>query len=276
MSRTLTSRIALGAVLAMLAAAPVLAQQETPAAPAAPAQSSQQQAVTLPEALQGAGLTDVTSKPMRRGDGTRIQGTLPDGNKIDAMLDASGTLRGLRSQSEAALPAALTGGLLPQAVRDNPIFGELTQLQGIFVGERGIKLAGIDAQKNRVHAAFAPDGTLVRFGRGDDEGRGFGRGMDGDHGHDGKGRGGKHGDRDGKRRGHDDDDHRRGDRRDDSARQPVDEAALRQTLSDDGYTRIGAIDRNGPRLAVEATNPEGEAVTLELTAKGELMRETAR
>ena len=54
------------------------------------------------------------------------------------------------------------------------------------------------------------------------------------------------------------------------------EAALRQTLSDDGYTRIGAIDRNGPRLAVEATNPEGEAVTLELTAKGELMRETAR
>ena len=68
----------------------------------------------------------------------------------------------------------------------------------------------------------------------------------------------------------------RGDRRDDSARQPVDEAALRQTLSDDGYTRIGAIDRNGPRLAVEATNPEGEAVTLELTAKGELMRETAR
>lgn len=205
MSRKLTNPIALSALLAVLAA-PLMAQDAAPAptTPAAPSAEAQAQTVTLPQILKDAGLTDVTSKQMRHG-GTRILGTLPDGQKIGAMLAEDGTLRGIRAMDEATvLPQALVDQLVPQAVRDNAVFGQLGKLGAVFNGERGVMVAGTDAQGNDVRAAFAQDGTLVRFGRGDDmnfgkdEGQHFGKG-------EGKDRDGKHrhfgrkGDRDGDR-----------------------------------------------------------------------------
>lgn len=269
MSSKLTTSIALTALLSVLAAAPVLAQQ---AAPEAPAQSAPQEApaatVTLPQALQEAGLTDVTSSPMRRGGGTRINGTLPDGTKIGAFVDASGALRGLRGQDDAALPAALVEALVPQNIRENPIYDQLGQLRGIFVNQDGIMLAGADAQDNRVRAAFSQDGTLIRFGRG--EGgmrRGFGEHRDKAEGR--RGWKGDKGDRD--RRGFRQErwEERQGFR-------AIDEAALRQSLTDGGYSDVGTITRMGPRIAVEAVNPEGEAVSVELDPKGEVLREINR
>jgi len=165
MSRKLSTSIALSALLAAFSA-PVIAQ-ETPAAPPA---AEAQAAVTLPQALADAGLSDVTSKRGPRGT-TRVQGKLSDGTQIDAMLDDKGELRGVRARGDATLPQALTDQLVPQAVRDSAVFGELGQLQAVFSGERGVMLAGQDGDKNKVRAAFTQDGTLMRFGRGDGERR---------------------------------------------------------------------------------------------------------
>lgn len=274
MSRKLTSSIALTAFLAALTAAPAFAQQSAPEAPAA--QSAPAEAA-LPQLLRDAGLSDVTREPMRRG-GSRITGKLPDGTVIGAYVDAGGALRGLRNQAEAALPADLIAALVPQNVRDNPIYGEISQLRGVYVSEKGVKLAGIDAQDNRLHAAFAEDGTLVRFGRGDDDRRdmgkkrGEGRYHGDDMGRDDK----KHDGRKWRERGGD---HRgmKGEHgKRDAAAAPIDEAALRQSLTENGYSDIGTIARQGPRLVAEAVNPEGEAVALELNPGGEVLREINR
>ena len=301
MSRKLTTSIALSAFLAVLAA-PVLAQDAAPAAPQATAEAPAQ-TVTLPQILKDAGLTDVTSDQMRRG-GTRIRGTLPDGAKIGAMLAEDGTLRGLRAQDEStALPSALVDQLVPQAVRDNAVYGQIDKLGAVFTGERGVMLAGKDAQGNDLRAAFAQDGTLIRFGRGDD--MHFGKGGDKDH--DGKrghhGRRGGHDDDHGWRGKHDGDrDGRRGpppgdmppppapDRQgaapmpsvDGEMRQgaaaplSVDPGEMRMALTEAGYSAIGEITQHGPRVLAMAINPEGEPVAVELDPQGEVLREINR
>lgn len=271
MSRTFRTPITLAAVLALLAG-PALAQETTPATPATPPAAAAQAPVALPKALQDAGLSDVTTKRGPR-DGSRIQGKLPDGTLIDAMLDRDGQLRGVKAQGEAALPQALVAQLVPQAVRDNAVFAELGSLRAVFTGERGVMLAGQDAEKNRVHAAFAQDGTLLRFGRGDDEARDR---KDRKHEH-----GKRHDDRKGDRKGDRDHDKRdkRGDARPaapDRQGAVIDEGALRQALTSAGYTGLGAISQDGPRVTAEATNPEGEAVLVELNPQGGVVRETAR
>lgn len=287
MSRKLSTSIALSALLAALSA-PVLAQ-ETPAVPPA---AQAQAPVDLPQALKDAGLSDVTSKRGQRG-ATRIDGTLPDGTQIDAMLDDKGQLRGLRARGEATLPKALTDQLVPQAVRDSAVFGELGDLKAVFTGERGVMLAGQDGEKNKLRAAFTQDGTLMRFGRGDaDRGDGWQGKRPGDH----RDKGRAH-------RGHDRrDDHRgrdhrpRGDRgpgRDmppaGAAPQPpaadapqrqgalaptqLDPGEVRMALTAAGYSRIGEITQDGPRIMAQAINPEGEPVKVELSPKGQVKRE---
>jgi len=283
MSRTFRTPLALTAVLALLAG-PVLAQDAAPAAPtppAAEAQAAQTQAPALPKVLQDAGLTDVTTKRGPRG-GSRVEGKLPDGSQIQAMLTAEGTLRGVKAQGDAALPQALVEQLVPQAVRDNAVFAELGSLRAVFTSERGVMLAGQDAEKNRIRAAFAEDGTLLRFGRGDDD-------------HDRKDRGRDHGKRHDDRRGDRDRDHDRdwGGKRDHDRREgrgpdaprPAGDAperaavapeALRQALTSAGYTRLGEIAQDGPRITAQAHNPEGEPVLLELNPQGRVLREIAR
>ncbi|ABL69418.1 hypothetical protein [Paracoccus denitrificans] len=292
MSRKLSTSIALSALLAVLGA-PVLAQ-DTPAAP--PPAAEAPAPVVLPQALQDAGLSDVTSKRGPRG-ATRIEGKLPDGTQIDAMLDAKGQLRGLRARGDAALPQALIDQLVPQAVRDSAVFGELGTLKAVFTGERGVMLAGQDADGNKLRAAFAQDGTLLRFGRGD-------------AGRDGERHGKRQDDRRDKgyhHRGHDKrDGHRgwhhgpRGDRSGEKGAPPpagaapeapaadapqrqgalsptrLDRGEVRMALTSAGYSRIGEILQDGPRVVAQAVNPEGEPVAVELNPKGQVMREINR
>ena len=55
-----------------------------------------------------------------------------------------------------------------------------------------------------------------------------------------------------------------------------DTAAANQRLSEAGYTTLGLLRQQGPRVLLDATNPQGEAVTLELDRGGEVLRESAR
>ncbi|MFC3568195.1 hypothetical protein [Paracoccus simplex] len=310
MSRTFPTSIALSALLAVLAA-PAMAQDTAPAPqpPAAAGVQAETQAETqaeapLPKALQDAGLTDVTRKRGPHG-GTRIEAKLPDGSRIGVMLDDKGQLRGLRAKGEAALPRALVEQLVPQAVRDSAVYAELGTLKAVFSGQRGVMLAGQDGDRNKVRAAFAEDGTLLRFGRGDDDRPGF---RDRDARHDRKG--------DHHRRHHRDDDrgwHRegrgegqgegrgedRGPGRDlpppprvapegqapaDAPQrqgavapaQPLGRGAVGAALTATGYSGLGEITQDGRRILAQAVNPEGEPVSLEMNAQGRVMREINR
>jgi len=278
MSRKLSTSIAVSALLAVLAA-PVLAQEAQPTQPPA---AEAQAPVTLPKVLQDAGLTDVKSKRGPRGS-SRVEGKLADGTQIDAMLDDKGELRGLRARGEAVLPETLTTQLVPQSVRDNAVFGELGKLKAVFSGERGVALAGQDDEGNKIRAAFAQDGTLLRFGRGEAERDKGWHGKRHHHhwkgGHDRHrgdwgpgprhGRGGPEGDMPPPPPPAGDAPERQG------ALSPeqINHDGLRRELASAGYSRIGEIMQDGPRLAARAVNPEGEPVTVELSPKGEVMRE---
>lgn len=347
MSRTFRNSAAL--IVASLAlSAPVLAQTAapapvaTPAAPAAPAPAApapaqaapaapavatpapaapgaatpaapQAAAAALPAALTDLGITDATLSEGRKGQ--KVQGTLPGGAAFQAMLDGD-KIRMLRvTDDSAVLPEDIARRLIPEPVRNAPIFAEFTRLQGLAQGDEGVMLFGADAEGQGVRAGFSPDGTLQKFGRGDmdhgDRGRGKGhdKGKRGDHGDNGKdrgemrqdGRGGKGPQRDGDRTGPGGNGPRDGAAgmgRGDGAggqgqgqgqgagqggqggqgqgRAALDDAAVQSILTDGGYTQLGAITRNGPRVEAEAVNPEGEAVTVTINPRGVVVRELAR
>lgn len=334
MSRTFRNSAAL--IVASLAlSAPVLAQTAAPApvatpaapsasapaapapaqaAPAAPAVATpaapQAAAAALPAALTDLGITDATLSEGRKGQ--KVQGTLPGGAAFQAMLDGD-KIRMLRVTDDAAvLPEDIARRLIPEPVRNAPIFAEFTRLQGLAQGDEGVMLFGADAEGQGVRAGFSPDGTLQKFGRGDmdhgDRGRGKGhdKGKRGDHGDNGKdrgemrqdGRGGKGPQRDGDRMGPGGNGPRDGAAgmgRGDGAggqgqgqeqgagqggqgqgRAALDDAAVQSILTDGGYTQLGAITRNGPRVEAEAVNPEGEAVTVTINPRGVVVRELAR
>mgnify|MGYP001545994475 CR=1 FL=1 len=276
MSRTFSTRVAMGALMLALTG-PVLAQQTAPAATgtgAAPEQT--QPAIPLPKILQDARLSDVTQKTGPRGD-SRIRGTLPEGVQIEAMVDPEGELRGVRARDDAALPPALVAQLVPQAVRDNAIAAEIGRVQAVFSDPRGVMLAGRDAADNKVRAGFSLDGSLLRFARGEVEGPGFReeKGPRHDHRH-GKGR---HGDRwadeDGPGAPPPPADAETG-----AAPAPqdavIDQGKVRAALTAAGYTSVGEITQDGPRTMAQAVNPEGETVTVELNPEGEVLREVNR
>lgn len=334
MSRTFRNSAAL--IVASLAlSAPVLAQTAapapvaTPAAPAAPAPAApapaqaapaapavatpaapQAAAAALPAVLTDLGITDATLSEGRKGQ--KVQGTLPGGAAFQAMLDGD-KIRMLRvTDDSAVLPDDIARRLIPEPVRNAPIFAEFTRLQGLAQGDEGVMLFGADAEGQGVRAGFSPDGTLQKFGRGDmdhgDRGRGKGhdKGKRGDHGDNGKdrgemrqdGRGGKGPQRDGDRMGPGGNGPRDGATgmgRGDGAggqgqgqgqgvgqggqgqgRAALDDAAVQSILTDGGYTQLGAITRNGPRVEAEAVNPEGEAVTVTINPRGVVVRELAR
>lgn len=334
MSRTFRNSAAL--IVASLAlSAPVLAQTAapapvaTPAAPAAPALAApapaqaapaapavatpaapQAAAAALPAALTDLGITDATLSEGRKGQ--KVQGTLPGGAAFQAMLDGD-QIRMLRvTDDSAVLPEDIARRLIPEPVRNAPIFAEFTRLQGLAQGDEGVMLFGADAEGQGVRAGFSPDGTLQKFGRGDmdhgDRGRGKGhdKGKRGDHGDNGKDRGEKRQDgrgekgpqRDGDRMGPGGNGPRDGAAgmgRGDGAggqgqgqeqgagqggqgqgRAALDDAAVQSILTDGGYTQLGAITRNGPRVEAEAVNPEGEAVTVTINPRGVVVRELAR
>ncbi|WP_134681322.1 hypothetical protein [Paracoccus ravus] len=276
MSRNFTSSVAAAAMMALLAGS---AFAQTPAAPETnPPRAAAQAPVALPQVLADAGLTDVTRKETRRGE--RINGKLADGTVINAMLNAQGVLAGLRAEGDALLPASITDALIPQAVRSQPIFAEITGLNAVFMGEQGVMLSGTDAQKNPLRAAFAEDGTLMRFGRGE---MGRDRGPDRKHGGRDGGREahGKHGDHDGMkhpRRGDRAEGHgpRGDDMRREAGEMPLGADEVRASLTEAGYTEIGQILQQGPITIAQVTNPEGERVLVELDPAGQVVRELNR
>lgn len=243
------------------ATAPAQTPAQTPAAPetAAP--------VALPQLLQDLALGDLSTRTDRRG-GLRVSGKLADGNTLKAMVDNAengGALRGAIVEGEGALPQSLSDALIPQAVRDQQIFGQFATISGAFSGERGVMVMGKAADGEGLRAGFSADGTLMRFGRGGDMGPGGGDHGKWDHGDR---RGGKHGDNDRHGRRGDRPEHRRGAALSDEA------AAAAATAA--GYTAPGTVTREGPRTLIQATNPQGESVLLELGPKGDVVRETAQ
>ncbi|WP_112875130.1 hypothetical protein [Paracoccus endophyticus] len=290
------------AVTASLMAAPLAAQTAAPGAPAAQPTApvvtapetlaaSPAPAAALPQALTDLGITDATVSAGKRG-GQRVRGTLPGGAAFQGALDDQGVLRMLRATGDgAALPADVIAQLVPQAIRNAPVFAEVAQIAGVARGEQGVMVFGSDSTGQPVRAAFSADGTLQRFGRGDDDrARPLMRGDDDDrgpghgHGH-GKDRREDHGRERGRPGDDDRSDWRRGEGRDRPAMgqpgmgqppQPLTDDAVRSALADAGYTQPGAIAKDGPRTTVEATNPEGEPVTVTVNPRGIIVREEAR
>lgn len=292
MSRTfLKGSIAAIALTSVLGTA-VLAQDAAPAAPADTAATVQAPtAETLPAPLAALNLTDVEIDATRRG-GWKVEGDLPAGGEIDAFIDPTGTLRMVEADDDAALPQSVIDAMLPQAVRDNALLGEISVIGKLGVMDDMVMIAGRDADGEAVRAGFAQDGSLMRFGRGDDDHRGMrreGRGGEGRGGDDHARRGGDHGERHGDghgKRGGDRDGARRGGGDGPSGQQrgdmggdrpaPISPDAAQQALEAAGYTDIANITRRAAGVTAEAVNQAGEAVTVRVNPKGEVVRETAR
>ncbi|WP_157935845.1 hypothetical protein [Paracoccus zhejiangensis] len=250
------------------------ATSPAPAAPAAPVEITED---NLPDLLKSLNLQNIDIDRDRRS--VEVEGDLADGTQIEAHLDRQGQLRKIEADDDAALPAAVIEALIPEAVRNAEMYGQFANINEIGLPPadapmKGVMIEGADANGEELRALFAEDGTLTRFGRGDDD-----RGPRGERHGD---RGGKHGDHG--KRGHDmrggpDGGRDGGPDRAGMGGQPpapLDEAAVTTTLTEAGYAELGAITRDGPRTLVEAVNAAGETVTVELSPRGEVVRETAR
>lgn len=253
----------------------------------APAQAAQGVRAGLPPALAGLGLTDVQIREGRKG--SKVTAMLGD-VAVQAMFGRDDGVMLHSADEDAALPAAAVDALVPQAARANPVFAQIAAVGMIGLRDGAVMVGGVDADGQPVRAGFGPDGTLLRFGRGDEMrgGRG-GKGMQGERGgHGGKGMRGDDAMRGGKAmRGGGDCDGPRGGQamRGQGAMAgqsgamrvapPVffDPAAVTQALAQAGYSAIGAIS---PQLTLEAVNKAGEPVTLHLNPAGQVVRETAR
>lgn len=223
----------------------------------------------LPGVLEALNLSDVEVEDGRRG-GRKIEGDLPDGGEIVAIVDENNKVLMIKGD-DAALPQSVLDELLPQAVRDNQILTQFAVIDRIGGHDGRAMVAGQDADGERLRAGFDPEGRLMRFGRGDE-----------DHGPR------DHHKRDHHKRGHDkhekrgDKHERRGDHDGkprhgkDRAMERIDAEAIGQKLGDAGYSELGQPRPAGPRIVLDAVNPAGEAVTLDLDREGEVLRETAR
>ncbi|MGR3248514.1 MAG: hypothetical protein ACU0DH_06780 [Paracoccus sp. (in: a-proteobacteria)] len=223
--------------------------------------ASAQTMPTLPPLLQDLGLQQVETETKRDG-GREYEGRLADGTEIEARFDASGGLDKIEAD-DGVLPQSIVEALLPQPVRDTQILSEFGMIEEIRTRDGRFDVKGEDADGVDLRASFDEAGNVLRFGRDDDDRRG-GRGGPGRHGEHGHGRPGK-GDRD---------DGPRASMQD--AAQSIDTVAVNRRLSEAGYGQFGLLRQDGPRLLLDATNPDGEAVTLEFDPQGEVVRETAR
>ena len=163
-----------------------------------------------------------------------------------------------------ALPQALVDEILPPAVRNAEIYGTFASLSSIRAEGDSYGLRGRDGSGARMRAQLDASGAVLRFRGDDDEGQPRARmhdrmkeRMEG-RGDDGGRRAAEH----------------RGPMGSPAA--PIDTVAISQRLSEAGYGSFGLLQQRGPRLSLQATNPDGEPVTLELDPAGEILRETAR
>jgi hypothetical protein len=241
----------------------------------------------VPEAIRNSDAFDLLDKieelHNRRGM-IGLEGEDADGNDLRLMFDMDGTLKGI-GMDDAAVPQNLMDSLLPQAVRDADVMSQFAVIERVMTGNDRVMIAGEDAEGEDIRAQLDQSGNVLRFGRGDDDHEGQkkrgdrkGHGERGEHHGDrgDHGKRGDHGDRGdhaGKRDGHHGEGKRDGDR---GPRAEFDADAANKNLTDAGYTDLGEARRAGPGMAMQATNPDGEQVTLHLSPKGEVLRETAR
>lgn len=215
-----------------------------------------------------ASVTEIKQRPNH----LEIGGRQSTGAEIEARFDAQNSLIGVETD-DAALPADLVGALLPQPVRDNEVMGQFGRIEEILNRDGRILVEGEDADGQDMRAEFDQDGRVLRFGR--EDGRGPDRDRPGEErrgergfhqGDRGPGGPGPHGERP------------RGEGPRGAAAVPADfdAVAVNRQLTEAGYKDFGLLRAAGPRLLLEATNPQGEAVTLELDRQGEVLRETAR
>lgn len=225
-------------------------------APAAAAQTA------IPKALSDLGITDAT---VRGGDkGRWVEGKLPNGAAFQAKLSDGGQLRMMRRVDGSPLPQDIVDKLVPEAVRASPTFPEVGAIDWILHGDQFVMVGGRDSSGQIVRAGFSPDGTLQRFGR-----------SDGKHGNEKGGRGWTRHGKDHRMHGqwHGKDRHKQhGDR----MPMGLTDDAARGAVTGAGYTKAGAITHQGPRTMVEAVNPNGEDVNVELGPRGDVIRETVR
>lgn len=222
----------------------------------------------------------------RRPDQVEVKGDAQGGDEIKARFDGRNALVGFEAD-DGAIPDTVIAALLPPAVRDSQILSQFDRLDEIQLRRGVFMVEGEDSAGEDMRAAVDAEGRVMRFGRADDDRRGP-RGDDmrggprghemrgGEHRRDGHGPRGEW--REGKGPGGDGP---RGDgpgrgMPDRAAAPAFDPVAVQQRLADAGYGQFGFLRADGPRSLIEATNPQGEAVTLELDPTGELVRETAR
>lgn len=245
----------------------------------------------LPDALRNqpvmalfGSVTDIKRHP----DHLEVEGRQPTGAKIEAKFDAQNALIGIEVD-EGAVPAELVTQLMPAAVRDNEVISQFARIDEIENRNGRITVEGRATDGEKMRADFDADGRVLRFGR--DEGRGpRHEGGPERHGDRGPGdrdmRGAAMGDgpRGEHRPGHGPAGHGPG-RQGPGGQGPngaamvpadFDSVAVNQRLTQAGYGGFGFLRADGPRLILDATNPQGEAVTLELDRQGEVVRETAR
>lgn len=228
--------------------------------------------LALPPELEALDLQNIESK-IRRGGFREIEGRTGDGTEIEARVDNSGKLIGVEAD-DGPLPQALIDSLLPQSIRDNEVMKQFAVIEEIGSRREMLGVKGEDALGEDMFALFDQDGRLLRFGRDDVDKRPDGKRMH----REGRHWGSDHGD--GTREIH----KRRlapGPDRDNGGprRMPAlefESSEVNKQLSDAGYGEFGFLHMDGPRILLEATNPQGEPVTLELDPKGEIIRETAR
>ncbi|MTD99512.1 hypothetical protein GIY56_04335 [Paracoccus sp. YIM 132242] len=221
-------------------------------------------------------ITEINQRP----EHVEITGRQPTGAEIEALFDRQNTLVGVEVD-DAAIPADLVATLLPQAVQGNEVIGQFDRIEQIMARDGRVMVEGEDANGEDMRAEFDQDGRVLRFGR--EEGRGPERDRPGEERRGDRGPG-KHHEHGPRSAGHGPGDHGpRGEGpRGADARGPVpvpadfDAVAVNQALTQAGYKDFGFLRAEGPRLMLEATNPQGEPVTLELDPRGEVIRETAR
>lgn len=222
----------------------------------------------------------------RRPGHIEIKGEQSNGEDIEARFDAQNNLVAIEVD-DAALPASLIEAMLPQAVRDSQLLAQFGAIDEIKTRRGAFLIEGKDASGKDLRAALDAEGRVVRFGRGDDDRKGkrdmdrrgemHGKDM---RGHGTRGEGPRHSMRGEAGRG----EAGRGEARRGAPGGPAvgrgmpafDPVAAQQQLADAGYSAFGFLRSDGPRSLIEATNPQGEAVLLELDPAGELVRETAR
>lgn len=200
-----------------------------------------------------------------------VKGWQENGAEIEAKFAPDNSLTEVETD-DTALPQPIIDAILPQAVRGNEVMAQFGMIEEIKAEFGRFEVKGEDAGGQEMRAAFDEAGAVLRFGRDDDRRGGRERGEDrgprGDHrGPHAEGPRGDH-------RGE-------GTRADGPGRgmppaPQFDTVAANQRLTQAGYSAFGIMRQEGPRVLLDATNPNGETVTLELDPQGQLVRETAR